>query len=80
MFNFLEMANDLEDAELDLDRIKDLLSVLAEGVFKDADLQPYYRQYEAVLDAALDKALKQSKIISEIAASLDEFSKECKGA
>ncbi len=78
--NWFAMADDLEAAKLDLNRTSDLLLVLEEGVFKNGDLQPYYRQYEAVLDAALDKVLKQSKIISEIVLSLYEFNKECKGA
>ncbi len=80
MFDFFTMADDLEQSGLKLRQAKAMLCVTGDGLFKDNQLDDFYQQYEAVLDAALDKVMEQIKVVEEVSRVLYDVSKKIKGA
>lgn len=73
MFGFIETQNRIEDSILELERTKQILSVSADGLFSENELGEYYQQYEALIDAAIDKIARQIEELDAVSASLSFF-------
>ena len=75
MFGFIETLNRLENSILELERTKQILSVSADGLFSENEIGEYYQQYEALIDAAIDKIARQIEELDAVSASLSFFGK-----
>lgn len=79
MPNYFEMSDNLENAAVELERVRDLLSVTMSVVFtEESQLIPYYMKFESVLAAAFDKVIEQEHVICDIAEILMDIHKEMK--
>lgn len=76
MFGFIETQNRIEDSILELERTKQILSVSADGLFSENELGEYYQQYEALIDAAIDKIARQIEELDAVSASLSFLGSE----
>lgn len=70
MFGFIETQNRIEGSILELERTKQILSVSADGLFSENELGEYYQQYEALIDAAIEKIARQIEELDAVSASL----------
>ncbi len=73
MFGFIETQNRIEGSILELERTKQILSVSADGLFSENELEEYYQQYEALIDAAIEKIARQIEELDAVSASLSFF-------
>lgn len=69
MDELFELANELENAGVELSRVESLLSLALTHLFEET-MTPYAQHYEAVLESAWLKVKKQSELLDKSAMQL----------
>lgn len=81
MSNVFEMASSLESVSAELEKARALLVITLEEVFESAEkeyMSNYIRNFEYVIEAALDKIIAQDSVVIEISNILYDLNSEIK--
>ena len=81
MFDVFEMASSLESVSAELEKARALLVITLEEVFESAEkkyMSNYIRNFEYVIEAALDKIIAQDSVVIEISNILYNLNSEIK--
>ena len=81
MSNIFEMASSLESVSAELEKARALLVITLEEVFESAEkeyMSNYIRNFEYVIEAALDKIIAQDSVVIEISNILYDLNSEIK--
>ena len=81
MSNVFEMASSLESVSAELEKARALLVITLEEVFESAEkeyMSNYIRNFEYVIEAALDKIIAQDSVVIEISNIIYDLNSEIK--
>ena len=81
MSNVFEMASSLESVSAELEKARALLVITLEEVFESAEkeyMSNYIRNFEYVIEAALDKIISQDSVVIEISNIIYDLNSEIK--